>query len=240
MNSLRSATPRRRLAARVIAANAVAVSSLMGSLAMGSLAMGSSVFAAQPKPSGASAAKAPATAGAKPADAKSPSTTDKARATARKATAAAGAAAAATATTLALASDEQRHAFSLAHLGEYQCEFKRMIRVLAHPKHEGYVDLYFDKQVVTARPVLSSTGAVRLEDVKGRYLMVQIAFKSMLMDTKISQRVADECQHDAHHEARRAAAEAPPAEGLGIAGPSSPSSSAGPTAPTTPAAAPKH
>jgi membrane-bound inhibitor of C-type lysozyme len=152
------------------------------------------------------------------AQGKSPTAGDKARAAARRATAAAGAAAAAPATTLALASDEQRHAYTLAHLGEYQCEFKRMIRVLAHPKQEGYVDLHFDKQVVTARPVLSSTGAVRLEDVKGRYLMVQIAFKSMLMDTKIGQRVADECLHDAHHETRRAATEAPPAEGLGITG----------------------
>ena len=150
------------------------------------------------------------------------SAADKAKAAARKATSAAGAAAAAAATTLALASDEQRHAYSLAHLGEYQCEFKRMIRVLAHPRQEGYVDLHFDKQVVTARPVLSSTGAVRLEDVKGRYLMVQIAFKSMLMDTRIGQRVADECLHDAHHEARRAAAEAPPAEGLGITAPAAP------------------
>jgi hypothetical protein len=40
----------------------------------------------------------------------------------------------------------------------------------------------------------------------------------MLMDTKIGQRVADECLHDAHHETRRAATEAPPAEGLGITG----------------------
>ncbi len=171
-------------------------------------------LAAPAKPS---ASMASTTAAANPG--KAATAGDKARAAARKATVAAGAAAAAAATTLALASDEQRHAYTLAHLGEYQCEFKRMIRVLAHPRQEGYVDLHFDKQVVTARPVLSSTGAVRLEDVKGRYLMVQIAFKSMLMDTKIGQRVADECLHDAHHEARRAAAEAPPAEGLGITGP---------------------
>lgn len=171
-------------------------------------------LAAPAKPS---ASMASTTAAANPG--KAATAADKARAAARKATVAAGAAAAAAATTLALASDEQRHAYTLAHLGEYQCEFKRMIRVLAHPRQEGYVDLHFDKQVVTARPVLSSTGAVRLEDVKGRYLMVQIAFKSMLMDTKLGQRVADECLHDAHHDARRAAAEAPPAEGLGITGP---------------------
>ncbi len=163
--------------------------------------------ATPPKPASSAAAKA------------SPTAAERARAAARKATIAAGAAGAAAATTLALASDEQRHAYTLAHLGEYQCEFKRFIRVLAHPKHDGYVDLHFDKQVVTARPALSHTGAVRLEDVKGRYLMVQIAFKSMLMDTKVGQRVADECLHDAHHEARRAAAEAPAAEGLGIAAP---------------------
>lgn len=168
-----------------------------------------------PADAAATSPRPPATASTQ---GKAPTAGDKARAAARRATAAAGAAAAAAATTLALASDEQRHAYTLAHLGEYQCEFKRMIRVLAHPKQEGYVDLHFDKQVVTARPVLSSTGAIRLEDVKGRYLMVQIAFKSMLMDTKVGQRVADECLHDAHHDARRAAAEAPPAEGLGITG----------------------
>jgi len=154
--------------------------------------------------------KAPAPANA------SPSAAERARAATRKATAAAGAAAAAAATALAMADEAQKHAFSLTHIGEYECEFKRAIRVLAHPKHEGYIDLQFDKRSITARPVLSSTGAIRLEDVTGRYLMVQIAFKSMLMDTKIGQRVADECLHDAHHEARRAAAEAPPAEGLGI------------------------
>lgn len=156
--------------------------------------------------------------------------TDKARAAARKAATAAAAAAAA-APTLALATEEQRHAFGLAHLGEYQCEFKRLIRVLANPRHEGYVDLHFDKQVVTARPVLSSTGAIRLEDVKGRFLMVQIAFKSMILDTRIGQRVADDCQHDNHHEARRAASEAPPAPGLGISTP--PPQEDGPSPPST-------
>lgn len=164
-------------------------------------------------------APAPAFAAASAGSTKKAATAaEKPRAAARKATTAAGAAAAAaaSATPLALANDEQHHAYSLTHLGEYQCEFKRVVQVLANPRHEGYVDLHFDKKVVTARPVLSSTGAVRLEDVRGRFLMVQIAFKSMLMDTKIGQRVADDCQHDQHREARRAAANAPPQAGLGI------------------------
>jgi hypothetical protein len=42
---------------------------------------------------------------------------------------------------------------------------------------------------------MSSTGALRLEDVTGRTLMLQIANKSMLMDTKIGQRLVDNCVH---------------------------------------------
>ena len=43
------------------------------------------------------------------------------------------------------------------------------------------------------KPVLSSTGAVRLEDVRGESLMVQIAAKSMLLNTKTGQRIVDAC-----------------------------------------------
>ena len=43
------------------------------------------------------------------------------------------------------------------------------------------------------KPVLSSTGAIRLEGVKGDMLMVQIASKSMLMNVKTGQRVVDDC-----------------------------------------------
>ena len=137
---------------------------------------------------------------------------------ARKATAAAGAAAAAaaTATALTLADEDQRKAYALTHIGDYECEFKHAVKVLAHPTHEGYVNLHFDKKVVTAKPVLSSTGAIRLEDVRGQFMMLQIAFKSMLMDTRNGRRVADECLHDEHVQARQRAAGEAPAPGLGI------------------------
>lgn len=152
---------------------------------------------------------------------RAPSARDKAREAARKATAAAGAAAAAAAAVLSLsdADDDQRQAYSMTHLGEHECEFRREVRLTAHPTHEGYVDLHFDKRVVTTKPVLSSTGAIRLEDVRGQFLLVQIAFKSMLLDTLSGRRVADECVHDKHREARRAAEHTPPQPGLGIAGP---------------------
>jgi hypothetical protein len=56
----------------------------------------------------------------------------------------------------------------------------------------------------TMKPVLSHTGALRLEDVKGRMLMLQIANKSMLMDTQIGQRVVDNCVHEKQRERWRA------------------------------------
>jgi hypothetical protein len=52
--------------------------------------------------------------------------------------------------------------------------------------------------------VLSSTGALRLEAVKGNTLLLQIANKSMLMDQKAGRRVVDGCVH----EKQRASADA--------------------------------
>lgn len=164
---------------------------------------------------------ASAQAGGSTAAARAPSkAASAARSQARKATAAAGAAAAATAAAMALsdADDDQRYAFSLTHLGDHACEFKRTLLVSPHPSHEGYVHVHFDRRVITAKPVLSSTGAIRLEDVRGQFLLLQIAFKSMLLDTRSGQRVADECVHARHLEARAAAAAAPAQPGLGISG----------------------
>ena len=43
-------------------------------------------------------------------------------------------------------------------------------------------------------PVTTSTGAVRLEDTKAGAVWLQISNKSMLMNQKLGQRLADECQ----------------------------------------------
>ena len=96
---------------------------------------------------------------------------------------------------LPAAGEEQREAFKLVHLGRYECEFKQVLDVAPSPRAESYVDVTLGKQTWTMKPVLSSTGARRLEDVDGAMLVVQIAYKSMLMDVKAGRRVADECVH---------------------------------------------
>ena len=92
--------------------------------------------------------------------------------------------------------------------GTYLCEFDKSVQVSSLPKFPGYAELRFGKSVYVMKPVASETGAIRLEDVKGETLVIQIANKSMLLDTKLGQRVVDECVHETQRAATAAAAAA--------------------------------
>lgn len=91
------------------------------------------------------------------------------------------------------ASEEQVAVAERVYYGEYFCDFKQTVQIKASDKHPAYVDLRFGASTYLMKPVLSSTGAVRLEDVKGTTLMVQIASKSMLLNVKTGTRLVDEC-----------------------------------------------
>ncbi len=97
--------------------------------------------------------------------------------------------------TLALADPEQIMAATMAFIGDYNCEFKQTLMVTRH-QVVGYVDVIFNKVHYTMKPVRSSTGALRLEQVGGPMLLVQIPAKSMLMDTEKGKRVVDACVHE--------------------------------------------
>lgn len=116
------------------------------------------------------------------------------------------AAAAAAPVALPAADADQMAAAERTYLGEYQCEFSQSIDVSMNPKANGYVDVRHQKHVWTMKPVLSSTGALRLEDVKGQTMLLQIANKSMLMDQKAGRRVVDGCVHEKQKSAALAAA----------------------------------
>ena len=106
------------------------------------------------------------------------------------------------------ASQEQLDAAERTHFGDYACEFNQTVHVSLHPTQAGYVEVKHLKKVFVMRPVMSSTGALRLEDVRGQTLMLQIANKSMLMDTKAGRRLVDNCVHDIQREFMK---NAPPA-----------------------------
>ena len=103
------------------------------------------------------------------------------------------------------AEGEQNAAAAMVHFGDYACEFSQTVQVGMNPKYDGYIDVQFGRQRYTMKPVLSSTGALRLEDVKGQTLMLQIAHKSMLMDVKVGRRLVDECMHEKQVLAKQAA-----------------------------------
>jgi hypothetical protein len=91
------------------------------------------------------------------------------------------------------ATPDQQKAAELVFYGDYECEFNQTVNIQADPKHLFYVDVKHGKGAWLMKPVLSTTGAMRLEDVKGETLMVQIASKSMLLNTKTGQRLVDAC-----------------------------------------------
>ena len=111
---------------------------------------------------------------------------------------------------------EQLAAAAMTYFGDYACEFDQSLQVSLNPRFDGYVDVRFGKQLHTMKPVLSQTGALRLEDVRGRLLLLQIGVKSMLFDVQAGRRLVDECVHERQAANRRAIAAAPPQPGLGI------------------------
>lgn len=96
---------------------------------------------------------------------------------------------------IAAASPEQLAAAQMVYAGASQCEFNKSISVEPNPSHDGYVDVRHGKQAWLMKPVLSATGALRLEDVRAETLMIQIGSKSMLLNQKTGRRIVDDCRH---------------------------------------------
>ena len=91
------------------------------------------------------------------------------------------------------ATPEQVEAAERVYYGVYDCEFKQTVAIGKSEKFPAYVNLRHGKTAYIMKPVLSSTGAIRLEDIRGETLMVQISSKSMLLNVKTAQRIVDDC-----------------------------------------------
>jgi hypothetical protein len=88
---------------------------------------------------------------------------------------------------------EQVKAAGMVYYGKYDCEFNQTVDIEQSPKYASYVTVKHGKNEWLMKPVLSSTGAIRLEDMRGETLMVQIATKSMLLNTTTARRIVDDC-----------------------------------------------
>jgi len=79
----------------------------------------------------------------------------------------------------------------LIEVGPVQCELGVSVTVTADPKVPGYFDVQGKKFRFRMAPVVTSTGAIRLEDVQAGAVWLQLANKSMLMNQKSGSRLAD-------------------------------------------------
>lgn len=93
--------------------------------------------------------------------------------------------------------DERMAVVPRVLVGDSQCEFGRSIRIDPHPSLAGRFMLSLGKQQHVLTPEPTSTGVIRLENAKLGLVWLQVPIKSMLMNAKLGQRLADNCLHTA-------------------------------------------
>lgn len=96
----------------------------------------------------------------------------------------------------ALAPDELAIA-ERVHIGVMPCELGAFIKLELDPGMPGYFNVTGKNFRYRMVPVVTSTGAIRLEDREAGTVWLQLANKSMLMNQKFGRRMADECMSPA-------------------------------------------
>lgn len=82
------------------------------------------------------------------------------------------------------------------HTGRMVCELGNSVTVTPDPQQPARFIVQMKKNTYHMTPVETTTGAVRLEDAQAGAMWLQLPNKSMLMNSKLGQRMADECQSD--------------------------------------------
>ena len=92
-------------------------------------------------------------------------------------------------------SPEQLSTADRVLVGQSRCEFDQAVNVAPVPNQKGHFHVEFKGKTFDMVPEATTTGAVRLEDKRAGMMWLQIANKSMLMNSKIGQRMVDNCVH---------------------------------------------
>jgi hypothetical protein len=83
------------------------------------------------------------------------------------------------------------------YIGKLPCELGAFVTLAPDPKAPGYFDVQIKATKFRMFPVETTTGAIRLEDKNAGAVWLQLANKSMLMNQKLGQRLADACMSPA-------------------------------------------
>jgi len=78
--------------------------------------------------------------------------------------------------------------------GKMPCELGQSVTLTVDSKSANQFILQFKKESFHLTPVKTTTGAIRLEDDAKGAVWIQLPNKSMLMNNKLGQRLADECK----------------------------------------------
>ncbi len=158
------------------------------------LALPAWVQAQDASPAKKTAAKADAKSAAKPAAApkKTAKKADPASSRTQLKSAAVNVAAGIRAAEAALTPEELAIA-ERVYTGHMPCELGNSVTVTRDTGRPGYFDVQIRSAKYRMIPVATTTGAIRLEDQAAGAVWLQILNKSMLMNHKQGQRLADEC-----------------------------------------------
>lgn len=95
-----------------------------------------------------------------------------------------------------LLSAEQLLVADKVFLGKIPCELATHVTLSPDSRTAGRFLLEIGREKHWMEPVLTSTGAVRLEDAKSGAVWLQLTNKSMLMNRKLGKRLADACMNE--------------------------------------------
>ena len=95
-------------------------------------------------------------------------------------------------------------------VGQVACELGVSVNIKADAKLPGYFDVQSQKFKFRMIPVVTSTGAIRLEDTHAGAVWLQLSNKSMLMSQKLGSRLADVCMSPAQMTVAAAMQKNPP------------------------------
>ena len=167
-----------------------------------------SVYAAEKKPVAKPAAKAVATKKAAPAK----KTAAKKSSTAKKVAvgAAGGAAAVAAMPTQQALTPAELAIAEQVYQGRINCELGASVNIAKDTVNPGYFVVEGRGFKYHMSTVATTTGTIRLEDHKAEAMWLQVANKSMLINRKLGQRMADECMSPEQNQVAEAIKKNPP------------------------------
>ena len=100
------------------------------------------------------------------------------------------------------------------YTGRIQCELGASVTMTEDGNNPGFFNVVSGKEHYYMHPVESRTGAVRLEDPRAGAVWLQLGNKSMLMNQRKGERIADDCKTSQQHDVAEAMKREPQGKSL--------------------------